>query len=379
MKSHWILGSVFLFLLTSSPVVSAQSAGGDELKALRWSEERAWDWYDDLPWLVGCNFIPSTAINQLEMWQEATWDPETIDRELGLAAGLGFNIVRVYLHDLAYDQDPQGFLGRVDAFLDLTKKHDLRVMLVLFDDCWLPEPQAGPQPEPLPGVHNSGWLQSPGKPALVAYPNDAKLRRRLETYVKAVLERFKDDSRVLIWDLYNEPGGKWYQPPREGKSFQTGAIGELCLPLLRDVYVWAREVAPSQPLTTCFYSRKDSEKAAAEWADVISFHHYGSAKSLKGKINKFQQYQRPILCTEYMARHAKSTFQGSLPVMKEENVGAINWGLVAGKSNTIYPWESWKKPGKTPEPDLWFHDIFRPDGTAFDPREVELIRSLTKR
>ena len=194
----------------------------DNPAAGRWSCGKANRWYAKQPWLVGCNFIPSTAINQLEMWQADTFDPKTIDRELGWAAGLGFNVVRVYLHDLAYEQNPDGFFKRVDQFLAMADRHGIKTMLVIFDDCWLAEPKAGKQPQPWPAVHNSGWLESPGLPQLERYATDAALRERLEKYVKAVLTRFGKDPRVLMWDLYNEPGGWWYRRGDKPGEFEKG-------------------------------------------------------------------------------------------------------------------------------------------------------------
>ena len=88
-------------------------------QAQRWSEARAHDWYAGQPWLVGSNFIPTDAINQLEMWQAATFDPKEIDKELGWAEGLGMNTMRVFLHDLLWQQDPTGFQSRVDTFLTI--------------------------------------------------------------------------------------------------------------------------------------------------------------------------------------------------------------------------------------------------------------------
>ena len=136
----------------------------------RWTVEQAKAWWDQQPWPVGCNFIPSTAVNQLEMWQAETFDRETIDRELGWAGDLGFNVVRVYLHDLVWAQDRDGLIERVDAFLGLARRNGIRTAFVFFDDVWNTDPSPGPQPEPQPGRHNSRWVQSPGLPALTAYP-----------------------------------------------------------------------------------------------------------------------------------------------------------------------------------------------------------------
>lgn len=377
-----LLGIVVFAALTSG--LKAVETERDDLPASptanRWSAERANRWYAEQPWLVGCNFIPSTAINQLEMWQADTFDPEVIDRELGWAASVGMNVVRVYLHDLAYEQDPEGFFERVDGFLDIAQRHGIRAILVIFDDCWLPEPAIGKQPEPWPGVHNSGWLESPGMVQLERYPNDPALRQRLRTYVKAVLERYRDDARVLMWDLYNEPGGTWYRRGAQPGDFTRGSVGELCLPLLRDVYGWAREVNPSQPLTSCWYRGTVDVEAATDWADVVTFHSYGPVERVEELIAKLQSLvpDRPMICTEYLSRAGGSRLQTHLPIFKRENIGAINWGLVAGKTNTIWPWSSWKTPGMG-EPDAWHHDLFRTDGSPFDQDEIDLLRKLTGR
>src|SRR5690349_21250260 len=161
--------------------------------APRWSEAQAREWYARQGFLIGANFVPATAINQLEMWQADSFDSARIDLELGWAEAIGMNTMRVFLHDLAYQQDPQGFLGRVDRFLGIAAKHRIRPMLVLFDSVWDPFPALGPQRPPRPGVHNSGWVQSPGKVAL----EDPAQWPRLEAYVTRVIGRFKNDARVL--------------------------------------------------------------------------------------------------------------------------------------------------------------------------------------
>ena len=325
----------------------------------RWSAEQAWDWYRGLPWLVGCNFIPSTAINQLEMWQAETFDPGTIDRELGWAAGLGFNTARVFLHDLLWQSDRQGFLSRLDRFLGLCQAHAIRPLLVFFDDCWNQNPQLGPQPEPRPGVHNSGWVQSPGSSVVT----DPAAWQRLEEYVRGVLAAFGQDRRILAWDLYNEPG--------------NNRLGEASLPLLQAVFDWARAASPEQPLTVgIWFGNPILNEFTLAASDFTSFHEYRAApEALLSRINELKALGRPVVCTEYMARQGGSLFNRYLPVFKDEAVGAYNWGLVAGKTQTIYPWGS---PGGEPEPDLWFHDIFRSDGTPYSADEVAMIRSLTR-
>lgn len=370
MPNRFILFTVVLTMLTSGRARAAEQPG-------RWSAQQANAWYAKQPWLVGANFGPSTAINQLEMFQPDTFDLETIDRELGWAEDLGFNSMRVYLHHLLWEQDAKGFLKRLEQFLDVCEKHDIGVMFVLFDSVWDPNPKLGKQRDPKPHLHNSGWVQSPGKADLT---NPAR-HKLLEDYVKGVVGHFKDDKRVQVWDVWNEPdntNGNSYgkqEPPK--KVEQT-------LALLQKAFAWAREAKPSQPLTSGVWignwpdedKLSPTERFQLHNSDVISFHSYDPPANVKKCVENLRRYNRPILCTEYMARPRGSTFDPILEYFKKEKVGAYNWGFVAGKTQTIYPWDSWDRQ-YTAEPPLWFHDIFRPDGTPYIKEEVEYIKRVT--
>jgi len=349
----------------------------------RWTEERAARWALDQPWLVGCNFTPSTASNQLEMWQPETFDSDTIARELRWASDMGMNSVRVFLHDLVWLADPDGFKSRIDTFLQLADGVGIRTMFVLFDDCWFP-PQAGPQLEPVPGVHNSRWAQSPGH-AVAADPSQWP---RLEGYVRDIMGAFGHDERVCVWDLYNEPGNAILPfaalppyraiPPALIKLFRHFVLPSPTLPLLRACFDWARSVEPIQPLTVAVWAPIPRlNRLQLECSDVISFHQYMGAKQLKAKIDVLRkQYRRPILCTEWLARPVGSRVATHLPIFREEDVGCYNWGLVSGRTQTVHPWGD--RPG-APEPAVWHHDLLHPDGSAFDDREIELFKRLTAR
>lgn len=325
----------------------------------RWDEAKAQQWSTENGWLRGSNFNPSTAINQLETWQAESFDPETIDRELGQAEDIGLNAMRVYLHHLAWQVDPEGFKGRMNAYLDIAQKHGIQTIFVFFDDCWNPTYQAGKQPEPKPGVHNSGWVRDPGD-LLFSEPT---LITTLETYVKDVLTTFKDDQRIALWDLYNEPGNSNY--------------GNKSLPLLKKVFQWGREINPSQPLSVGVWrlDLSDLNKFQVENSDIITYHNYENPEKHQAAIDTLRKYNRPLLCTEYMARRNNSLFTNIMPLLKENNIGAINWGLVSGKSNTKYAWDEPLADGS--EPALWFHEIFHPDGTPYKQEEVDVIKSLT--
>ena len=360
----------FLLLAAFSSFAGPSEAGE------RWSVEKASTWYSNQRWPIGCNYIPSSAINQLEMWQAETFDIPTIDRELGWARGLGFSTVRVFLHDLVWKKDQIVFLRRMERFLEVAERHQIKVMFVLFDSCWDPSPALGPQRGPKAGLHNSGWVQSPGLEIL----KDPAKQDELEGYVKGVLGYFQADDRVLAWDLFNEPdnaNGSSYgkqEPPEKP---------DLALRLLRKSFAWARDVDPTQPLTSGVWAGDWSPEKASktarlqfEQSDIISFHNYGKLDELKGRVAVLRKLGRPLVCTEYMARPAGSTFDPNLGYLHEQGIGAYNWGFVDGKSQTIYPWDSWRK-AYDKEPPVWFHDIFREDGTPYDPKEVAYIRSLT--
>lgn len=343
----------------------------------RWTKNRIESWYQSLQWPVGCNFIPSNAVNQLEMWQKDTFDPVTIRRELTWAANLGFNTMRVYLHDLVYEADPTGFKERIRIYLDVASGLGILTMFVFFDDCWNSTIRAGKQPDPIPHVHNSRWAESPGLKQVERFQNDAGLRDRLEYYVKDILETFSNDQRVLAWDLYNEPGNYTVEPDH------IELVGERCLPLLKSVFHWAREISPAQPLTAGLYNEDYREgkpgpisRLKLDCSDIITFHNYSDAASMKKDIEILKGLEdRPMICTEYMARTQDSRFDNILPVLRDERVGAVNWGLVAGKTQTIYPWDSWAKK-YTDEPEVWYHDIFRADGSPYDQAEINFISSF---
>src|SRR5215210_1271875 len=325
--------------------------------APRWSTEQANQWYDRQPWVVGANFIPSTAINQLEMWQADSFDPKAIDRELGYAERLGMNTMRVYLHNIPWEQDAAGFKKRIDEYLTIADKHHIKTLFVLFDSCWNDNPKPGKQPAPKPGVHNSGRVRAPGTERLF----DSRTWGGLEGYTKDILKTFGHDRRVLAWDLFNEPSNSGYM--------------DAVVPLLTKVFAWAKEANPTQPITAGWWNDHPmSNDVMFDNSDIITFHNYSDAAHLEAQIKELQRLNRPLICTEYMARTRDSLFETNLPVLKRYHVGAINWGLVKGKTNTIFAWDT-PMPDRD-EPPVWFHDIFRPDGTVYSQKEVDLIRSL---
>lgn len=352
----------------------------DAEMAYRWPQSKAKQWFEKNDWIVGCNYIPGNAINQLEMWQEESFSPKLIDKELSWAAGLGFNTVRVFLHQLLWQQNPGGFISRIEEFLSIAYQHKIKTMLVLFDSVWDPFPRLGRQPEPRKNVHNSGWVQCPGYDIL----NDPLRYDDLHSYVHGIVSYFKNDERILVWDLFNEPDNVNISSYKDEDYEHHKA--ELSMLLLKKTINWVRVINPDQPITMApwkeDWSSDDTLTALDNYmfthSDIISFHCYENKVDMEKRILTLQRFGRPILCTEYMARPFGSTFQEILPLLKKYNVGAYNWGLVSGKTQTHCPWDSWSKQYAN-EPELWFHDIFRANGEAYKPEEVAFLKKIMKK
>ncbi len=343
----------------------------------KWTVQQANDWYKTQPWYVGCNYVPANSINELEMWQAETFDLKRIDQELQWAEDLGLNTMRVFLHDLLWKQDPEGFKKRMDQFLAVCEKHHIRPMIVLFDSVWDPNPSLGKQRDPKPGVHNSGWVQSPGAAALT----NEKEWPRLEAYVKGVVGAFANDKRIMSWDIWNEPDN--FNDNNYKEPANKIAIIEKILPM---AFEWARAAKPSQPLTSGiwkinfkeFKGLSKTETIQIELSDFLTFHCYDEPATFEKYVALLKKYDRPIICTEYLARGNKSTFETILPIGKREKIGMINWGFVVGKTQTNLPWDSWRQPyinGR--QPAVWHHEILNADGTPYKQAEVDVIKSLT--
>lgn len=347
----------------------------------RWSEKQANDWYAKQPWLLGADYLPATAINQLEMFQATSFDEATFRKELALAKDIGFNTLRVYLHDLLWQQDEVGFKKRLDSFLAVCAANGIKPVLVFFDSCWDPYPKLGKQREPQKGLHNSGWVQSPGANVLA---NPAQ-QGELEKYVRDVVKTFQNDNRILCWDVWNEPDNT------NDNSYNKQELKnkvEIVNQLLPQVFRWVKEEKPQQPVTAGLWTwwrwswhpdslhrASETEKIILRNSDIITFHHYGKPADFETLVQHLKKYNRPLICTEYLARGEGNTPITVLPIAKKYNVGMINWGFVDGKEQTKYPWNSWDKPYET-EPILWHHVLFRSDLTPYKPEEIAMIKKL---
>jgi hypothetical protein len=324
-----------------------------------WSTEKANEWYRKKPWILGFNYVTSTAVNSTEMWQNESFDAAAVERELSLASGYGYNSCRIFLQYLVWREEGDVFLRNFERFLGIARKNAITVLPILFDDCAFAgkEPFLGKQDAPKPGIHNSGWTPSPG----FTVADDPACDGSLKSYVQSLVKAHRDDERIIAWDLYNEPGNSG----REGK----------CLPLLTKTFAWARDCNPSQPLTSGIYLWKDFDLACAGLSDIISFHDYEGIETTKQRIQSVKQYGRPLLCTEWLHRPNKNTIETHMPLYKSENIGVYHWGLVNGKTQTYLNWDKSKNTAEgTP---LWQHDIFTRDLKPYSEKETALIKELS--
>ncbi|QNL49203.1 cellulase family glycosylhydrolase [Olivibacter sp. SDN3] len=356
-----MLAILFVFLVTdylTRPVFGQ----AQQIPAKRWTKKQAWDWYNKTSWYCGFNYIPAYAINYTAMWDKTSFDPKAIERELALAKKTGMNALRAVLQYAVYEEDPQYFLNTLNTFMDICAKYDIQFMPALFDDCSFGienDPKTGKQPEPLIGWYAWAWSPSPGHSMVT----DTSSYPKLAQYVKTVISHFKDDQRIMLWDLYNEP--------------TNSGLGTTTLPLLQKVIISAREANPSQPISIGVFDQNERlNEIILNNSDIITFHNYGNQENLQKQIEELKKHGRPLINTEWLNRPTGSTIENNLAVFFEEGVGCMLWGLVNGKTQTHLPWGH--RPGD-PEPSVWQHDLYNGSFKPYRKEEVALIKAYINR
>jgi len=343
----------------------------------QWTPGAANDWYVRQPWIVGSDYIQSNTVNQIEMWQQDAFDADRVDLELSWAESVGFNTIRVFLHDLVWEHESGSLHRRIDKLLAVAEKHKIRVIFVLFDSSGDPYPELGHQRQPKPGVRDSLWVQSPGAKGLT----DPKELTKALIYAQEVVAAFSIDKRVLAWDVWNEPDninvGRYTAAEAPNKA-------ELVRELLPKAFQYVRAGTPSQPVTSGLWNGDWSsaatlspvEKIQIELSDFISFQNYDGPQEFEKRVKWLQAYGRPVVCTGFLARNQGSTVEAILPIALKYGVGALAGDLVAGKTQKWLPWDSWQNPYVDREPSVWAQDIFRSTGPAYRPEEADFIRKI---
>ncbi len=344
-----------------------------------WTAADAHAWYNKQPWRVGANFVPAYAINQLEMFQDETLDTVAIERELALAKGIGMNTMRIFLHDLLWRKDAAAFKKKIDMVLRICARQGIAPMLVFFDSVWNGEAKLGKQQEPTPGVHNSYWVKSPNLRDM-ANPD---LESTFLAYVYDVVHTFRNDPRIYAWDIWNEPDNTDDRRAEHGMCSRDDVVAYL----LPKFFQAARSAKPTQPLTSGVWKDNQNwhdvtktnavQRIQLTESDIISFHCYGDSASFEFCVAQLKKYGRPMLCTEYLARSIGSTFEKILPLGKKYNIAMINWGLVQGKTQTHFPWDSWQEPYTKRVLPIWHHEVFQQDGKPYREAETKFIREMT--
>ncbi len=349
----------------------------------RWTCDEIWNWYNNMPWLRGCNFLPSDCCNRIAFWQALHFEKhlQTCERELALAASIGYNSIRVILEYIVYAEEHDSFMERFERFLQAADKNGICVMVCFGNDCTVPKnanyraPHVGIQEYDW-GYHG-GRKNSPhgSNPDAVGYsildePSEAAI---FFAMVQEIITKYKDDKRICVWDLFNEAG--------------NNNRGELSRPHVQKIFDVARSCDPSQPLTSCVWSGhrnfNPAEQTALDNSDVVSYHNYADYQNNIEALAELKKYNRPLFNTEWLHRPFHNTVQEMFPLFYLEKVSCWNWGLVAGLSQTYEPWESmWRREaagdGRNIDFTKWQHDLFRPSLHPYDPREIEIIKHFSE-
>jgi hypothetical protein len=375
----------------STAMAAAMLFAGDNVP---WTKEKAWRWYNDQPWIRGCNYMPASAANRMDMWQEygSRERFEEMDRELKIASDIGFNTVRVLLEENgfgAWYYEHDHFMKNFEKFLQLCDKYGIRAIVVLGNDCSRPKalwsiPKPGPRPCDW-GYHGARKQSQHGSfPGMMGYTSldDPELRPKFFRMCEEIMTKYRDDDRILFWNIWNEPGAN----RRE----------EVTVANLREMFALAWKIGVKQPCaadvwTDDFGTDAKAKNQAQYWAgklsDIVSYHCYGDYEYQICVIRKLKRYyDRPMVNTEWLARIKNNDVFSAYPLFYIENVGCTCWGFVAGRYQTYEPWESmWRSYDEghpaTKDWDMtkWFHDLFRPSHRPYDPKEISLIKRFNAR
>ena len=371
-----------------------------------WPKEKAWEWYNAQPWMRGCNYMPASAANRVDQWQEMGSEERfaEMETELKLAQSIGFNTMRIIIEEQGFAvwcaehdgfmfavwcAEHDGFMARLERMLALLDKYGMRMILVLGNDCSRPKeiwsfPKTGPQPCDW-GYHGGRKRSQHGSfPGAVGYTcvDDPELREKFFAMCEEVMTKYRTDRRIAFWNIWNEPGNGNRRKPEH-------------VALIRRLFELAWKIDPVQPLAADVWaghygmSPKDANKSqvlAGELSDIISYHCYGDYEAQVRILSKLKRhYGRPLVNTEWLARIKHNDVFTAYPLYFIEGVGCTCWGFVAGKYQTYEPWESMWRQVEDGKPEAekydftkWFHDLYRPSLRPYDPKEIGLIKRFNK-
>lgn len=350
---------------------------------MKWSKERAWEWYNARPWIRGCNYMSADCANRVDQWQEYGFEErfETAAGELKLMAELGYNSIRIIPEFIVWKKEHDGFTERFERYIELAAQNNISCMIVLGNDCCPPKEEAlkrmrlGEQQVDW-GYHGGRRISQHGRFDGIGYSllDDPEYTEKYYEFVREIVGKYKNDERVIMWDVYNEPGN----------SRRSG----ITLPHLEKFFEIIRDIDPIQPLTVGIWSQStelenltEAEKYGLENSDIISYHNYNSYENNVRELRLLKKLGRPVINTEWLNRCGGNSVEEMFPLFYLEKIGCYNWGFVAGKYQTYEPWNGiWDGYKENPEAfehfdfTKWFHDIYRPSHNPYNPKETELIK-----
>ena len=354
----------------------------------KWSEEKVWKWYNQRPWIRGCNFMSSDCANRADQWQEYGFEErfETTKRELKLVKETGFNSIRIIPEFIVWLKEHNGFMERFERYIEEAHKNGISCMVVLGNDCMPPKEEAlkrmnlGEQHVDW-GYHGGRKVSQHGVINGAGYSllDEPEYAEKYYEFVREIVTKYKDDERIIIWDVFNEPGNS------NRKS--------MSLPHMMKFFEIIRNIDPIQPLTVGIWSQTinfdnllDIEKIGLENSDIITYHNYNNYENNIEEMHLLKKLGRPVINTEWLARCCKNTVEEMFPLYFLEKIGCYCWGFVAGKYQTYEPHNSvWYNYKDNPDAYLnwdfdfskWFHDLYRPSLNPYVPKEIYLIKKFS--
>lgn len=328
--------------------------------------------------------MSADCANRIDQWQSYGFEErlETTEKELTLMEELGYNAVRILPEFFVWNNEHDGFMKRFDRYLDVCAKHGMSCMVILANDCMPPKgarvDRLGEQTVDW-GYHGGRKVSQHGRFSDIGFHvlDDPETAPKYFEMVREIVETYKNDERINIWNVYNEVGNSNRR--------------DITLKNLKKILEIVRSIDPIQPLTCETWSLgtqsveelPEVERYALEHSDLISYHSYSTYDINIQQIHTLKQFERPILCTEWLARCLHNNVQEMFPLFYLEKIGCYNWGFVAGKYQTTEPWNGlWQDYEKNPGLDIdftkWFHDLYRPSFRPYDPKETELITRYCK-
>ncbi|MGI6713538.1 MAG: cellulase family glycosylhydrolase [Bacilli bacterium] len=347
----------------------------------KWSKEKAWAWYNQQNWIRGFCYYPSCCVDLIEMWQEYNWDnvKKTINHEMKLAKDWGFNAVRIITSFEVYLDQHDAMMEHLEEFIMICDQHQIKVMVCLGNDCLVSKSN---YKKPIYGEQKCEYFYHSGKaisPHIVmndfgySLTDDEENVEKYLAYIDEIVGKYAKDKRVLLWDIFNEPGNS----KRDMLSYE----------IMKKSFEIARKHQTIQPCAACCWSYdkhnrpyKEIELKALEMSDVILYHGYMDFKKHHRTVRWLKKtYDRPLFNTEWLHRIWHNNVKNLFPYFRKHKIACFNWGLVRGKSQTNEPWE-WlfnvyhQGHGKDWDFTKWQHDLIRSNGQPYDFEEEKIIK-----